>query len=329
MKLLAICLTTPMLSMIAPVESLGLRSLMGDDKSSSNKGGEESETAIAPDQGERGLLSPWCDPSTPTLWHPDYTVGWSVSGCVYKADCNQVGSATEAECCAQYYGGQTGGLCTAINAASTGSGGTKWYADYGTAWPTAGCKSDTPYPIYASTFYDTELDCCKGAYAGQSSGACLGQLASPPTTSPTATGASGTDWYADYGTSWSVAGCKNTLPRPTYAIQLYATELECCKAAYGGQTSEACIQELPNPPTKSPSKAPTLKPTSSPSKAPTSKPTATPSKAPTSSPSRAPTNAPACTGGGSVAPGGSCSSANLCCVGACSSATTALGSCPV
>ncbi len=95
------------------------------------------------------------DPSTPTLWHPDYTKGWSVSGCIYKADCNQVGSATEAKCCAQYYGGQMGGLCTTIIAAATGSGGTKWYANYGTAWPTAGCKSYTPYPIYASTFYDT------------------------------------------------------------------------------------------------------------------------------------------------------------------------------
>jgi hypothetical protein len=239
---------------MVPVKSLGLRSLIGDEPS--------SETAIATindesEQGERELLSPWCATSTPTLWHPDYTRGWSVSGCVYKADCNQVGLDTEAACCAQYYGGQTGGDCTPIIAAASGTSGTKWYADYGTAWPTAGCKSETPYPIYASTLYDTQLACCKAAYAGQASGACLSTLASPPTSKPTVTGDARTDWYADYGTSWSVAGCKNTLPRPNYAIQLYKTELECCKAAYGGQTREACIQGLPSPPTKSPSKSST------------------------------------------------------------------------
>ena len=294
MKLTSFYLIAPMLSTISSVESSGLRSLIGGgDKSSSssyNNGEEGSDPPVAiigdkeRDQGERDLLSPWCKPDTPTLWHPDYTKGWSVSGCVYKADCNQVGSATQAECCSQYYGGQTGGDCTSINAAATGSGGTKWYADYGTPWPTAGCKSDTPYPIYATTFYETELDCCKGAYAGQPSGACITGLANPPTSKPTVAGDPGTDWYADYATSWSVAGCRNTLPRPNYAIQLYATELECCKAAYGGQMSEACVQGLPSPPTKSPSKAPTRKPTSSPSKAPTRKPTSSPSKAPTSKP---------------------------------------------
>ena len=278
---LAACLTVP-------VKSSGLRSLVGDESS--------SETAIATvtdehEQGERELLSPWCDKDTPTKWHPDYTRSWSASGCVFKADCNQAGSDTQAECCAQYYGGQTGGECTPIIAAATGTGGTKWYADYGTAWPTAGCKSESPYPIYASTLYDTQLDCCKAAYAGQSSGACLKGLASPPTSSPTVPGDFGTDWYADYATSWSIAGCKNTLPRPNYAIQLYKTQLECCKAAYGGQTSEKCVQSLPSPPTKSPSKKPTFKPTSSPSRKPT---TSSPSRKPTtSSPSAKPvTSAP-------------------------------------
>ncbi len=163
---------------------------------------------------------------------------------------------------AQYYGGQTGGECTTFLAAASGTGGTKWYADYGTAWAMAGCKSETLYPIYASTFYDTQLACCKAAYAGQSNGACIKGLANPPTSSPTKAGDFGTDWNADYPTSWATSGCKNTLPRPNYAIQLYKTELECCKAAYGGQTSEACVRGLLNPPTKSPSKSPTQKPTS-------------------------------------------------------------------
>jgi hypothetical protein len=215
-----------------------------------------------PDQVVCELLSPWCASDTPTLWHPDYSRDWTVSGCAYKANCNQVGIATKEECCARYYGG-TGGECTTLLPGASSAGGTNWYADYGTAWAMAGCKSETPYPIYASTFYDTQLACCKAAYAGQSSGACIKGLASPPTSSPTKPGDFGTDWYADYATSWAIAGCKNTLPRPNYAIQLYKTEQECCKAAYGGQATEACVQGLPNPPTKKPSMTPTNRPTKS------------------------------------------------------------------
>jgi hypothetical protein len=285
------------------VASLGWRSLVSEKKSSPDNGGEESgETPFIidykarnvinvdslaiindkPDQGQRELQQIWCDPTsaaaTPS-WHPDYSRSWATSGCVLKSDCNQVGKATEAECCAAYYGGQRGGACVI---AAGGPTVTQWYADYDTAWATAGCKSDFPYPIYASTFYDTQLACCKAAYAGQTSGACIGGLPSPPTTSPTSVGDLGKGWYADYGTSWNIAGCKNTLPRPIYVIVTYDTELQCCKAAYGGQSTDGCVQGLPNPPTKSPSKAPTNRPITSTltTRPTTSTPTATPCLAP-------------------------------------------------
>jgi len=318
MKLTLLSLVAPMLSIVSPVESSGLR--------------DKSETAVATINGESGhggrdLLDSWCAKDTPTKWHPDYSKAWNVAGCVYKADCNQVGSDTEAACCAAYYGGQLAGACAAINAAASGSTTPKWYADYGTAWGVAGCKNTLPYPLYASVFYDTNLECCKGAYAGQTSGACLSKLPSPPTSKPTAVGDYGTDWYADYGKSWSIAGCKNTLPRPVYAIMLYETQLACCKGAYGGQTSEACIKGLPSPPTKSPTAAPTNKPTATPTATPTSSPTLSPTTfKPTLSPTtfKPTTAAPVCIGGGTGVTGAYCGSGSpvsptptLCCSGNC------------
>ena len=225
------------------------------------------------------------------MWHPNYAVAWNVAGCVKNQDCNSPGYATQLECCKGQYGGQVGGACLAglatppTNAPTNvaGPGVTKWYADYGTSWTAAGCKSTTPNPIYATTLFGTQLECCRGAYGGQVSGTCLGGLPNPPTKAPTslptlmptsAAGAGG-QWYADYDTAWSIAGCKNTLPLPIYTIVTYGSQLECCKAAYGGQTSNACVQGLPNPPTK----APTAQPTSKPTAMPTAMPTATPTTA--------------------------------------------------
>ena len=56
-------------------------------------------------------------------------------------------------------------------------------------------------------------------------------------------GSIGLEWYPDYSTAWSDAGCKNDVPltfspnsRPTYT-----THLECCKVAFGGQSSGKCL----------------------------------------------------------------------------------------
>ena len=111
-------------------------------------------------------------------------------------------------------------------------------------------------------FYATQLACCKAAFGGQYSGACIKGLPNPPTSKPTITTAANqsNSWYADYGTPWLTGGCKNTLPLPNHAIIIYSSQLKCCKGAYGGQMSNACIKGLPNPPTKLPVLKPSVRP---------------------------------------------------------------------
>jgi len=268
----------------APVESLRLRRVAAADIEP--EAAEESEAAIAiidDDSDRRGeereLLSAWCDPNTPAKWHPNYAVAWSTAGCTYRADCDSPGFESELACCDGAYGGQVSGACKA-GFANPSTTTTKWYADYGTSWAIAGCKSTFPYPNYATTFFDKQLDCCKGAYGGQTSGACLAGLPNSPTMAPVTAAGVGGKWYANYGVAWSIAGCKNTFPYPNYAAIFYSSQLECCKGAFGGQTSNACLMGLPMAPTLLPTVAPTRKPTAVPTAAPTSKPTFEPTVTP-------------------------------------------------
>ena len=71
------------------------------------------------------------------------------------------------------------------------------------------------------------------------------------TSTPSASPAAAGKWYAEQGT-WSISGCKNTIPYPIYATVFFDDQLACCKGAYDGQTSGACIKGIPNPPTFSP-----------------------------------------------------------------------------
>ena len=107
-----------------------------------------------------------------------------------------------------------------------------WHPQYNQGWTSGSCKftKDCDSPSYPS-----ELACCKGAYAGQTSGYCLQQLPSPPTTSPTKGG--GLDvYYPQYDIPWSDAFCTNAGPLPS-GRPMYSTMLSCCKGAYAGQTS--------------------------------------------------------------------------------------------
>ena len=189
----------------------------------------------------------------------DYSRPWPISGCVQVADCDSPGYADQVTCCAAQYGGQTGGACSSVVTPTANPNIGKYYADYSTPWPAAGCKDTLPHPISAAVFYATQLECCKGAFGGQTSGACIKGLPNPPTLIPTITTVAGQGggWYADYNTAWSNAGCKNALPLPNHAIIVYISQLECCKGAYNGQISNACIKGLPNPPTSMPTIAPT------------------------------------------------------------------------
>jgi len=122
------------------------------------------------------------------------------------------------------------------------------YRDDSQPWSTSGCvqKADCDSPGY-----DNQATCCAAQYGGQTDGACSSVLATP------VTNLNAGKFYADYDTTWSTAGCKNTVPHPKYATILYTTLLECCMAAFGGQTSNACVMGLPSPPTMKPSVAPT------------------------------------------------------------------------
>ncbi|EJK46745.1 hypothetical protein THAOC_34574 [Thalassiosira oceanica] len=125
----------------------------------------------------------------------------------------------------------------------------QFYPDYKKGWPDGGCINTLPVPS-GRPLYSSRLACCKGAYAGQSSGVCLSQLEAPPTTSPTSTG--GLDvYYPDYDSPWNSAACINTRPLPS-GRPSYASMLACCKLAYAGQVSGACLSQLESPPTTSP-----------------------------------------------------------------------------
>ena len=157
----------------------------------------------------------------------------------------------------------------------------KWHPVYSSGWDAGHCayNSDCDAPAY-----DSQLDCCTNTYLNQASSACLGSLPNPPTktltsapsgnpvvapTSPTPPAPTPTDgttgfWYPDYQTSdLSMGVCKNAWPLPyenEFDRPNYPTQLECCQAAYGGQMSGACLEELPNPPTNSPTIASTGSP---------------------------------------------------------------------
>jgi hypothetical protein len=243
-------------------------------------------------------------------WYADYATAWPNAGCKNTTPLPNYATTfydTQLACCKAAFGGQTTNACiqglpnpptakpsvapttvaptTKSPTTAAGQGGG-WYADYGTAWPNAGCKNTTPLPVYATQFYATQLACCKAAFGGQTSNACIQGLPNPPTAkpsvapttvapttkSPTTLAGQGGGWYADYGTPWLTAGCKNTTPLPIHATMFYATQLACCKAAFGGQTSNACVMGLPSPPTAKPTAAPTSKPTAAPTFAPTSSP---------------------------------------------------------
>ena len=63
---------------------------------------------------------------------------------------------------AAHYGGQTDGACSSVVTPTANPNIGKYYADYAAPWPIAGCKNNA-----------TQLECCKGAFGGQISGACI------------------------------------------------------------------------------------------------------------------------------------------------------------
>jgi hypothetical protein len=191
-------------------------------------------------------------------YHPDYSLPWSEGKCVLTTTCNSPSYVTELACCKEAYAGQTSNFCISQMANPPTSSPTKtggpdaYYADYTLPWPEGKCINTVPVPS-GRQIYSTQLACCKEAYAGQVSNMCVRDLATPPTTAPTKAGAAGTDYYPDYSLAWPEGKCINTQPIPS-GRPTYTSQLACCKAAYGGQVSNACIKDLANPPTSAPTK---------------------------------------------------------------------------
>ena len=243
-------------AMSNPVESLSLRGLLGRDGDERTivdddeaKYAEERILAnlaapsaeVAEDEknedGDRRGLQWIADCSTVAYFHPVYTAGWSGGYCAQTTGCNAPSFLTNLECCEQAYVGQSPATCKT----------------------TAGIAPPTP--------------------------------PAPTPGSPPAPPSGGGVWYPDYSAQWGVGKCIDTLPLPPYGSRpLYTTQLECCKGAYAGQTSNYCIKNLVNAPTSTPSTTPTPKPSTGPT---TSKPTGEPSTTiPTGIPTAAPTTGP-------------------------------------
>jgi hypothetical protein len=194
----------------------------------------------------------------PNAWYANYDLDFTKGVCINKlpTPTGRTIYDTQLECCKGAYGGQTSGACikdlpAPPTVSPTPTGGVEiWYQnpDIGD-WTKGYCINKLPTPNDAAT-YDSELDCCKGAYAGQSSGKCLSMLPAPPTVSPTQTGGPD-EWYADFDLDWTNGVCINTLPQPS-GRTIYDSQLECCKGAYAGQESGKCLRMLPAPPTSSP-----------------------------------------------------------------------------
>mmetsp|Transcript_4109 Transcript_4109/g.9334 ORF Transcript_4109/g.9334 Transcript_4109/m.9334 type:complete len:442 (-) Transcript_4109:234-1559(-) len=199
------------------------------------------------------------------VYYPDYSTDWTNAYCKneYPMPNGWPTYSTMLACCKGAYGGQATGKCLSMLPSPPTTSPTNsafetdfYYPVYEVDFGNSGCSNKLPLPYRNKNdrpFYDTMLACCKGAYAGQTSGVCLSQLPSPPSTSPTGSG--GMDfYYADRDTDYQFATCKNDRPVPYLpgARREFASMLECCKANYGSQQSGACLSQLPSPPTQNP-----------------------------------------------------------------------------
>lgn len=63
-----------------------------------------------------------------------------------------------------------------------------WHAIYSDGWDAGRCEYSTTCD---SPPFDTNLECCNEAFAGQLSGYCVSQLANPPSVAPTSTSSTG------------------------------------------------------------------------------------------------------------------------------------------
>lgn len=111
---------------------------------------------------------------------------------------------------------------------------TAWGGGWQHAWESLGdcCGSSEPTPEPTNSYSLTTK----------------APVTKNPTPSPTVAATSPFIWYADFNSEYSVGKCIKALPQPSHGSRTYfASQLECCAANYGAQTSGACIQVIATP----------------------------------------------------------------------------------
>lgn len=249
-------------------------------------------------------VQPTSEPTVYTeYWYPQYELSWKVSYCLstergQPAPKGRPLYLTNADCCMGAYAGQVSETCfqkmanppsqSPTTQSPTVSPTTEvapfYYPRYEEPWTKSGCSNLRPLPfkIGDRPVYQTQLECCLVAYAGQWSGNCLSELENPPSASPTTNqptvkdetdvplppptenalapppseinAQTSTLWYPRYDEPWLKGGCSDTMPLPFSKGDrpVFSTQLECCQSAYDGQASNRCVSELESPPTQTP-----------------------------------------------------------------------------
>ncbi len=185
---------------VSTAESLSLRGVLGKDEAKVDAAASSAvingaTSAVQQQDGRELQWIPNC--ATVAYWHPVYTAGWENGFCSQTTGCNAPSYLTAADCCGSAYLGQSTRACeiaagispppppTPPSPSPPTPGATQWYPDYGAQWAVGKCIDTLPLPPYGSRpLYDTQLECCKMAYAGQTNNYCIQNLANPPTSSP-------------------------------------------------------------------------------------------------------------------------------------------------
>jgi len=210
--------------------------------------------------------------TTGDKWYPDYNPIWAKGTCSnsYPAPSGRPHYDSLSECCAKAYGGQVSGACVALLPSSpvestsipsstipdgssflgslsieegtqptneVGQSGMKWYPDYNPIWALGVCSNTAPAPS-GRPHYESQSECCKMAYGGQASGACVGYTTSTVSKLET--------YYPNYSGNWAEGTCINAYPAPSSRPQ-YNSQQDCCEKAYAGQSSGACINDIREP----------------------------------------------------------------------------------
>jgi len=195
-------------------------------------------------------------------WYPDYDTPYDEATCLSGGNPNgRPTYATQGECCIKAYPDQTTGACfagmaTAPSAAPSSVDDIKWFPDWSKAWTDGVCISGAAPP--SGYTFASQAECCLNAYAGQTSGACLANMDSPPTAAPFTV--ADLVFYPIYTGDWSTGYCDNDPDKaPTVGslgVSIFTTQAECCDLYFPNQPGRFCKTRVPFEGSLAPTPAP-------------------------------------------------------------------------